>query len=468
MRRWAYGSASVAARRRVRFAIGSCGAGWREAGIPFYVDDEGLLSEEPDAGCVGMLANVLPEFFGMLKRARDANDRIRAEAVLDFLRAVAGRRLTPEDVRYLYRKETTPSAPVFRERRELDAFLRLKRSFYYSLLRHEPYELVAGYDDFFAESHASTVLPLADGRVLCVYFAGSREGADDVGIWLSVREGGVWRCPRRIAKVNDTAHWNPVIFQTDDGIRVVFRVGRTIPGWVSYTMRTADGGETWSEPVPLGAENPAGGPVCNKPIRLADGRMLAPNSDESAEAWLPRVDESTDGGRTFHRLAPIPLNRTNEAAPDFMPGIGAIQPTLRESAPNRVHALLRTQAGRIYRSDSEDGGRTWSTAYPTALPHNNSGIDLATDGKTLYLVLNPTTGTWGPRTPLVVMRSMDNGASFEDFATLADDPIDDRHGREGQFCYPAIAARDGQMHITYTLNRKSIAYVQLRLREMGI
>lgn len=461
---WERFGSRAAARARVRFAIGSCSAGWREAGIPFYVDDEGLLSEEPDVGYVGMLANVLPEFLGMLKRARDANDRIRAESVLDFLRAAAGRRLTPEEMRYLYRKETAPSAPVSHERRELDAFLRLKRSFYYSLLRHEPYELVAGYDDFFAESHASTVLPLADGRVLCVYFAGSREGADDVGIWLSVREGGVWKRPRRIAKVNDTAHWNPVIFQADDGIRVVFRVGRTIPGWVSYTMRTADGGETWSEPVPLGAENPAGGPVRNKPIRLTDGRMLAPNSDESAEAWLPRVDESTDGGHTFHRLAPIPLNRTDEAAPDFMPGIGAIQPTLWESAPNRVHALLRTQAGRIYRSDSEDGGRTWLTAYPTALPHNNSGIDLAGDGKTLYLVLNPTTGTWGPRTPLVVMRSTDNGASFEDFATLADDPIDDRHGREGQFCYPAVAVRDGRLHITYTHNRKSIAYVQLRLR----
>lgn len=230
-------------------------------------------------------------------------------------------------------------------------------------------------------------------------------------------------------------------------------------------MTSADGGETWSEPMPLGADNPAGGPVRNKPIRLADGRMLAPNSDESAEAWLPRVDESTDGGRTFHRLAPIPLNRTDEAAPDFMPGVGAIQPTLWESAPGRVHALLRTQAGRVYRSDSEDGGRTWSTAYPTALPNNNSGVDLAVDGDALYLALNPTTGTWGPRTPLVVMKSTDNGETFEDFTTLADDPIDDRHGREGQFCYPAIVARGGRLHITYTHNRKSIAYAEIRLRE---
>lgn len=442
---------------RASFVIGSGGS----ADVPFYADDAGLLSGELGAGYVGALANVAPEFFRMLKNALETGDRVRAEGALDFLRVAAGCRFAPEDVEYLYIKEGILSAPALRERRELDAFLRLKRYVYYSLLRHEPPELLTGYDVSFPECHASTVLPLENGRVLCVYFAGSREGADDVGIWLSVRENGAWRRPRRIAKVNDTAHWNPVIFAADDGIRVVFRVGRTIPGWVSYTMVSADGGETWSEPVPLGADNPAGGPVRNKPIRLADGRMLAPNSDESAEAWLPRVDESTDGGRTFHRLAPIPLNRTDETAPDFMPGAGAIQPTLWESAPGRVHALLRTQAGRVYRSDSEDGGRAWSTAYPTALPNNNSGIDLADTGRALYLVLNPTTGAWGPRTPLVVMKSTDNGETFEDFATLADDPIDDRHGREGQFCYPAIVARNGRLHITYTHNRKSIAYAEI-------
>lgn len=211
------------------FIIGSR----REEGVPFYADDAGLLSSELDAGYVGALANVVPEFFQMLKSALDAGDRVRAENALDFLRVAAGYGFAPEDVEYLYIKEGIPSAPVARERKELDAFLRLKRYMYYSLLRHEPSELLTGYDVSFPECHASTVLPLEDGRVLCVYFAGSHEGADDVGIWLSARENGAWRRPRRIAKVNDTAHWNPVIFAADDGIRVVFRVGRTIPGWVS-------------------------------------------------------------------------------------------------------------------------------------------------------------------------------------------------------------------------------------------
>ena len=138
------------------FIIGSR----REEGVPFYADDAGLLSSELDAGYVGALANVLPEFFQMLKSALDAGDRVRAENALDFLRVAAGYGFAPEDVEYLYIKEGIPSAPVARERKELDAFLRLKRYMYYSLLRHEPSELLTGYDVSFPECHASTVLPL--------------------------------------------------------------------------------------------------------------------------------------------------------------------------------------------------------------------------------------------------------------------------------------------------------------------
>lgn len=38
-----------------------------------------------------------------------------------------------------------------------------------------------------ASCHASTVLPLADGRVVAAWFAGTKESADDVDILTSVR-----------------------------------------------------------------------------------------------------------------------------------------------------------------------------------------------------------------------------------------------------------------------------------------
>lgn len=295
----------------------------------------------------------------------------RAENALDFLRVAAGYGFAPEDVEYLYIKEGIPSAPVARERKELDAFLRLKRYMYYSLLRHEPSELLTGYDVSFPECHASTVLPLEDGRMLCVYFAGSHEGADDVGIWLSARENGAWRRPRRIAKVNDTAHWNPVIFAADDGIRVVFRVGRTIPGWVSYTMTSADGGETWVGAHAAGRGQSRGRPRAQQADPAGGRRMLAPNSDESAEAWLPRVDESTDGGVRSAGSAPIPLNRRTKLRRTSCPASARFS---RRYGKARRDGFTRFCARRpgastvpIRRTEAARGRRRIRRSFPTTI-----------------------------------------------------------------------------------------------------
>ncbi|HEY0208847.1 exo-alpha-sialidase [Acerihabitans sp.] len=69
---------------------------------------------------------------------------------------------------------------------------------------------------------------------------------------------------------------------------------------------------------------------------------------------------------------------------------GVIQPTAWESRQGHIHLLMRSTRGRICRSDSIDNGRTWSPADATALPNNNSGIDLAhLGGGRLALVYNP-------------------------------------------------------------------------------
>ena len=47
--------------------------------------------------------------------------------------------------------------------------------------------------------HASTVLPLDDGRVVVAWFAGTKESADDVDILTSVRSEGGWSEPVRVS-----------------------------------------------------------------------------------------------------------------------------------------------------------------------------------------------------------------------------------------------------------------------------
>lgn len=324
----------------------------------------------------------------------------------------------------------------------------------------------------FPSCHASTVLPLDDGTVLAAYFAGLKEKADDVGIWLSRRVGGAWEKPVCIAKMDDMAHWNPVLMPIPGGARIIFKKGREIHEWKSMTSVSMDGGRTWSEPAACEGVDDQAGPVRCKPLYLADGTMLAPCSTETATEWRPRIDISMDFGATFSISAPIPIKTAPfgaDAGDNVIAGEGAIQPTLWESAPGKIHALLRTTCGKIFRSDSGDGSRTWCSAYNTGLPSNNSGIDAAQlDGK-LYLALNPVAKNWGERTPLVIKVSDDNGQTFEDFAVLEDlkdDPMVDKsqHPDENtaEFSYPAMVAKDGELHITYTYMRRQICYRRIK------
>lgn len=315
----------------------------------------------------------------------------------------------------------------------------------------------------FPQCHASCLLPLPDGRMLCAYFAGERERADDVAVWLSEHDGTAWLAPRKIAKICDQAHWNPVLFPVKDGVRLVFKVGREIRSWRSWTMLSRDGGRTWSPPRAY-PENPAGGPVRSRPIRLRSGVLLAPNSDEDGP-WTPRVDLSFDEGESFPVTARIPVNQTDPAATDYLPGKGAIQPTLWESAPDQVHALLRTGAGRVYRSDSADGGRTWSRARPIDVPSNNSGIDVAQaeDGR-LFLALNPVAADRGARTPLCIWESCDGGECFRPYAVVNDAPVNEFTGGGAEFSYPSLTVQGGTLHLSYTYQRRSVAYWRQEIR----
>ena len=223
---------------------------------------------------------------------------------------------------------------------------------------------------YFKSCHASSILALKDGTVLVAYFAGDHEKADNVGIWLSRCEGGAWEPPREIAKVAPVAHWNPVLMEIADGVRLVFKVGAEIADWLSWTMTSRDGGCTWSEPRPYGE---ACGPVRAKPIRLADGRLLAGNSEEKTTdrlRWRTFVDVSTDDGAHFSRLAPIPIENDRADAPNCIAGAGAIQPALWEDAPGACTRLFAhdgavTFSARTVGMEGRAGARLTTPAFPT-------------------------------------------------------------------------------------------------------
>lgn len=302
---------------------------------------------------------------------------------------------------------------------------------------------VFGEDRVFPQCHASTLADTEAG-VVVAWFGGTREKDDDVGIWLSRDVDGEWTDPVELAKVEEVPHWNPVLFgPPNDDLYLFFKVGPEIPMWQTYWMTSKDYGASWSDPAELVAGDHGGrGPVKNKPILLSDGSWMAGASTELG-SWKAFSDRSTDKGKTWTRSNDWALSM------DEIAGIGAIQPTMWESKPGHVHALVRTAGGVIGRADSEDNGKTWSAIYDTGLPNPNSGIDLVKyDNDTLLMVWNPIGKNWGARTPLTLSMSKDNGKTWTGVAHLETE--------QGEYSYPAIIRTDDGVAISYTWKRERI------------
>lgn len=305
-----------------------------------------------------------------------------------------------------------------------------------------------GDDHPFPQCHASTIIHLAGGGFIAAWFGGTEEKDDDVGIWMTKGQYGQWEKPYEVAKIREEPHWNPVLFQSPEGkIFLFFKVGKEISHWETWVKTSEDEGKTWSEAYELVPGDRGGrGPVRNKPIVLSDGSWIAGASNENGP-WNVFFDRSEDSGRTWQATPYVKIDHNAIA------GKGVIQPTLWESAPGEVHALLRSSAGVICRTDSKDYGKTWSPVYKTALPNPNSAIDLARlpDG-TLVLAYNPDDKNWGSRGTLSLAISEDNGQTWPRRVEL------ENAGKEDEFSYPAIISFGDTVAVTYTWERKKIAF----------
>src|SRR4051812_30495231 len=74
----------------------------------------------------------------------------------------------------------------------------------------------------FKSCHASTLVQLANGKLMAGWFGGANEGSPDVCIWISVQSDRGWTQPVKTAdgKQQDGkqfACWNPVLFKAKDG-----------------------------------------------------------------------------------------------------------------------------------------------------------------------------------------------------------------------------------------------------------
>ncbi|MBR1448971.1 MAG: family 78 glycoside hydrolase catalytic domain [Prevotella sp.] len=318
------------------------------------------------------------------------------------------------------------------------------------------------YEDApFASPHASTIVETRKGELVAAYFGGTYERNPDCNIWVNIKgRDGRWSAPILAADGDGVACWNPVLTEMPDGeLWLFYKVGVNVAGWTGWLTKSKDGGRTWGKPERL----PEGflGPIKNKPLLLGD-RLLCGSSTEG-HGWRFHVEIYNLKTKEWKYIGPIESTLAPPTlTPDTLTPIDCIQPSFLQLKDGRLQVLMRSRNGFLATSTSSDQGETWTPVTLTDIPNNQSGTDALTlrDGRHVLIYNNFQTiaGTKkGPRSPLSIAVSEDDGRSWQHVLTLEDSPV-------GEFSYPAIIqGRDGTLHCTYTWQRKRVAYKQVRL-----
>ncbi len=174
------------------------------------------------------------------------------------------------------------------------------------------------------------------------------------------------------------------------------------------------------------------------PVELANGTMLLPLANENH--YVVAMAMTKDDGVTWTISEAVPF-------------AGLEQPTVTEAPDGTLLAFFRSSDDEphIRRSESKDGGMTWSLPTLTDLVHPFSGLEiLYLDNGHLALIYNDRAES---RDSLAVSFSADDGTTWKWTRYLENTP-------GGRFDYPSlIQAKDGTLHSSYSYNLKTIKHV---------
>lgn len=357
------------------------------------------------------------------------------------------------------------------------------------------------------QNHAAFLQWLPDGTLACAWFAGTLEGKPDICIRAATLPPGArqWTPSAPVSDDPVRSEQNPVIFPDPDGQTV----------WLFHTAQPGGGRQEECEvilrPLDVGGMQARSGP--GRPLGLPRGSFVRARVIVREDgAWLLPLFlcKGQPGVRWTgsHDVAAVAVSDDRGATwslVDVPESTGCVHMTIVPLDGQRMVAFFRRrQADFVYRTESMDGGRSWSTPRPTDVPNNNSSIAAIRlhDGRvallcnpvsaarfserraSLYDELgetdergDPTGGVeaiWGvPRAPLTLCLSNDAGLTFpvrnviddSPGTCLSNDPLD---GRNQELSYPAmIQGADGSLHLAYTYHRRAIKYVHLAPQALG-
>jgi predicted neuraminidase len=302
--------------------------------------------------------------------------------------------------------------------------------------------------------HPASLAVFDNGDLYLVYYGGAGEYATATSVFGSrLRQGETqWSQPKVIARDPLRSTGNGVVWQAPDGVVWLFYVVRFGKTWSESRIQVKlsnDRGETWSDASVLDLRR--GMMVRNKPIALANGDYLLPIYHETGEDTEAVGPESAS---LFLRYD----HKTKEwESTNFVHSrMGNIQPAPVQIDANYLVAYCRRggdygarKDGWLVRTESRDGGRTWSPGVESKFPNPNSAIEfLKLKSGALLLIYNDSMHR---RTPLRAALSDDNDRTY---------PIQ-RNIREGSgdFAYPsAVQSTDGSIHVVYTSEGRRVIY----------
>lgn len=238
---------------------------------------------------------------------------------------------------------------------------------------------------FHRHVHSSSISPLPDGGLIAVWFAGSREGAEDVNIRAARFDpeteswGGEFKlisraATERILQRDIRKLGNPVIALAPNDRLWLFYVSVSVGGWAGSAinaMYSDDGGNEWSDPKRL-ITSPflnVSTLVRNPPIFHQDGSI-----------GLPIYHEFLGKFAEYLYLSP-----QGEILDKFRISDGehSLQPSVVPTGENSAVAFLRNAGvahGKVMVSFTRDRGESWTALAPSQPWNPNSAVAAAGEG----------------------------------------------------------------------------------------
>jgi sialidase-1 len=314
------------------------------------------------------------------------------------------------------------------------------------------------------------MIELKDGRIFMakmeitksnkVRHAADDEAPSDIVGIVSHDGGRTWSGHRTLFTPgpNDKAAYYPGLLRLRNGDilfrkamfhRLIYRQPWSLSG---YVCNSKDECETFSAPVTVLDRSPDLGWSCGDLLQLSTGRIVIPTQreidyelqDEGKDHSLNGVIYSDDDGLTW---------KEGDTWVD-LPMRGAMEPKIEELKDGRLLMVMRTELGSVFKSHSEDGGRTWSKAQTTGLraPESCPGLRRIPQTGDLVLIWNHSLydskfDHSGLRTPLSVAISKDEGETWQKIKNIETDPV-------WEFTNPAlIVTRQGKLLIAYEASK---------------